>query len=85
MMSEPITGEKVSDEVVGYVAYMRLVNGFEKMLYMSKAEMEAHAKKYSQSYGKSYSPWSTNFDAMAIKTALDVIWFCYRETFARII
>ncbi len=73
---EPIVGEKISDEVVGYVAYMRLNNGFEKTLYMSKAEIEEHAEKYSQSYAydkrsrKQSSPWSTNFDAMAEKTVL---------------
>lgn len=73
---EPIIGEKLSDEVVGYVAYMRLVNGFEKTVYMSKAEVESHAEKYSQSYktdkskGYKSSPWSTNFDAMASKTVL---------------
>ena len=73
---EAILGEKTSDEVVGYVAYMRLTNGFEKTLYMTKAEIEEHALKYSQSYaydkkfGKKSSPWSTNFDAMASKTVL---------------
>ena len=67
---EPVLGEKISDEVVGYVAYMRLVNGFEKTLFMSKAEVEEHAQKYSQSYSKSYSPWSTHFDEMASKTVL---------------
>lgn len=73
---EPELGEKISDEVVGYVAYMRLNNGFEKTLYMTKAEIEAHAEKYSQSYrtdknkGWTSSPWSTNFDAMASKTVL---------------
>lgn len=73
---EPITGEKLSDEVVGYVAYMRLNNGFEKTLYMTVAEIEAHAEKYSQSYsydkrsGKKNSTWSTHFDAMASKTVL---------------
>ena len=67
---EPEVGEKISDNVVGYVAYMRLVNGFEKTFYMTTAEIEAHAKKYSQSYGKSYSPWTTNFEAMASKTVL---------------
>ena len=73
---EPILGEKTSNEVVGYAAYMRLTNGFEKTLYMSKAEIEAHALKYSKSYaydkqtGKKSSPWSTNFDAMASKTVL---------------
>ena len=67
---EAILGEKISDEVVGYVAYMKLVNGFEKVLFMKRAEIEKHAQKYSQSYGKSYSPWSTNFDEMASKTVL---------------
>lgn len=67
---EPIAGEKISDEVGGYVAYMRLTNGFEKTLYMTVDEIKEHAQKYSQSYGKSYSPWSTNFDAMARKTVL---------------
>lgn len=73
---EAILGEKISDEVVGYVAYMKLTNGFEKTLYMTKDEIEQHALKYSQSYaydkraGKKSSPWSTNFDAMASKTVL---------------
>lgn len=67
---EPELGEKISENVVGYVAYMRLLNGFEKTLYMTLAEIEEHAKKYSQSYGKSFSPWTTNFDAMASKTVL---------------
>lgn len=73
---EPIAGEKISDEVVGYVAYMRLINGFEKTLYMTVGELEEHALKYSQSYaydkrsGKKSSPWSTHFDAMARKTVL---------------
>ena len=73
---EPIVGEKISDEVVGYVAYMRLINGFEKTLFMTTAEIEAHAEKYSQSYrtdkskGWQSSPWTTNFDAMASKTVL---------------
>ena len=72
----PERGERTSDTVVGYVAYMQLVNGFEKWVYMTVAELEAHAEKYSQSYaydkrnGKSSSPWSTNFDAMAQKTVL---------------
>lgn len=73
---EIIRGEKVSDEVVGYVAFMELVNGFKKSLYMTVDEIRAHAEKYSQSYaydlryGKKSSVWSTNFDAMAKKTVL---------------
>ena len=73
---EPQIGDKISDEIVGYVAYMKLVNGFEKTLYMTKEEIELHAQNYSQSYktdkkkGWNSSPWSTNFDAMANKTVL---------------
>lgn len=73
---EIIRGEKISDEIVGYVAYMELINGFKKSLYMSIDELKAHAEKYSQSYGydirssKKTSVWSTNFDAMAKKTVL---------------
>ena len=72
----PQRGEKTSDTVVGYMAYMQLNNGFEKWVYMTTAEIEAHAEKYSQSYGydkragKKSSPWSTNFNAMAEKTVL---------------
>ena len=77
----PLTGEfeigdKFSDDIIGYVAHLELVNGFQKSLYMSKAEMEEHAKKYSQSYqrdkekGWGSSLWSTNFDKMAVKTVL---------------
>ena len=58
--------------VVGYAAYFRLVNGFEKMTYWSKEKVIKHAKKYSQAYGSKYSPWSdeSQFDAMAKKTVL---------------
>lgn len=63
-------GERTSDKVVGYIAYFRLVNGFEKYLYMTKEEVEAHAKKYSQTYKNGRGLWSTDFDVMAIKTVL---------------
>lgn len=69
-----VRGERQSDKVVGYVAYFRLVNGFEKYLYMTKEEVEAHGKKYSQAYrsGKDCL-WRSNFDAMAKKTVLKLL------------
>ena len=73
---EIVRGEKISDEIVGYVAYMELLNGFKKAMYMTNEELREHAEKYSQSYaydiryGKKSSVWSTNFDAMAKKTVL---------------
>lgn len=66
-----ITPEPPSDIVVGYIAYFRLTNGFEKSLYMSKAEVDKHAKSYSQSYKSgSSSLWQTDFNKMALKTVL---------------
>lgn len=71
-----IKGERVSDSIVGYIAYMELTNGFAHSLYMDIAEIDAHAEKYSRGYaydkrsGRQSSPWSTNFDAMATKTVL---------------
>ena len=73
---EIIRGEKISDEVVGYVAHMALINGFKKSIYMTIEEMQEHAEKFSQSYAydlrsnRKSSVWSTNFDAMAKKTIL---------------
>lgn len=59
---------KQSDAVIGYAAYFRLLNGFEKMVYWSKEKVTAHAKRFSKSFGK--GPWQTDFDAMARKTVL---------------
>lgn len=68
-----LNGKRNGDDVIGYVAYFRLLNGFEKYLYMGKHEIEQHAKKFSKSYGEPSSVWSTNFDAMAKKTVLKML------------
>jgi recombination protein RecT len=73
-----LTGEVVfnlksrtSDNVIGYAAYFKLMNGYEHAEYWSCAEVEAHAKRYSQAYQKGYeTPWKTDFDAMALKTVI---------------
>lgn len=72
-----ITGEvkfdqdgKKSDKVIGFVAHFRLLNGFEKYLYMSVEECHAHGKRYSKSYGSETGLWKTNPDAMCLKTVL---------------
>jgi recombination protein RecT len=60
-----------SKDSVGYVFAWKLINGFTKVCYWRKAEVEAHAQRYSQSYrGKFESPWKTHFDAMAKKTVV---------------
>lgn len=65
-----LSGEKTSDTVIGYFAYFKLNNGFEKILYMSKEEVEAWRDKYSPSAKSNFSPWKTEFDKMALKTCL---------------
>lgn len=66
-------------DVIGYAAYMELVNGFNKIIYISKEDMEKHADKFSQAYkndkkyNSSKSIWSTDFDSMAKKTVIKMI------------
>jgi recombination protein RecT len=65
-----IEGEASSEEAVGYFAYFKLLNGFEKAIYWTKERVTSHAKRYSKSWKKENSPWHTEFDAMALKTVL---------------
>lgn len=61
---------------IGYYAMFEYHNGFKKVLYWSKAKMQAHAQKYSKAYasdvkrGTAYTFWAKDFDAMAVKTML---------------
>ena len=61
---------KVSDIVIGYMAYKETVEGFEKTLYMTVDEVKAHANKFSKTFQKGGGIWAENFDAMAKKTVL---------------
>jgi recombination protein RecT len=65
-----LNGKRNGDKVIGYVAYFRLLNGFEKYLYKGVSEVRAHAEKYSQSFNYASSPWKSDFDKMAKKTVL---------------
>lgn len=63
-------GPPTSDKVVGVLAYLRLLNGFEKYDYWTIERITAHAKKFSKSYGRASSGWTTNEGAMQKKTVL---------------
>lgn len=62
--------KKTSDKVIGYMAYIKLNNGFEKTVYWTVEECKAHALRYSQTFKKGYGVWKDNFDAMSLKTVL---------------
>lgn len=80
----PLTGYEFDfdvrsgDEIIGYAAYFKLRNGFEKTSYMSVDDAEKHAIEYVPAYkGKnnkdSYGNWKDNFDDMARKTVLKLM------------
>ena len=71
------TGEYVFDEdakksetIIGFMAYFRLTNGFEKYEYMTIEEIKSHAQKFSQTYRRGAGIWKEHFEEMAKKTVL---------------
>ncbi len=63
-----LNGEKTSDKIIGYFAYIETINGFKKAVYWNAEKVREHAKHYSKAY--SSGAWKTNFHEMAIKTVL---------------
>lgn len=63
---------KQSNEVIGYVGFFELLNGFKKTVYWTKQEIESHRIKNAKGYDKEKltGAWKDNYDAMAIKTVL---------------
>lgn len=69
-----LSGEKKSDEIIGYFAYFATNYGFSKSIYWTSEEVHKHARRFSRAYkaapGKKPGPWETDFAAMACKTVL---------------
>lgn len=63
---------KTSDNVIGYVGYFELLNGFKKTVYWTKQEIEMHRIKNNKGRdaSKLTGAWKDNYDQMAIKTVL---------------
>lgn len=77
--NNPLTGpvldwsKKTSDKIVGFVAYFKLLNGFEKYLYMTTEEMQAHGSKYSKTFSYGDSLWKKDFVGMGNKTVIKLL------------
>ena len=63
---------RTSDEVIGYVGYFELLNGFKKTVYWTKQEIEAHriANNKDRDKTKLSGVWASDYNAMARKTVL---------------
>lgn len=82
-MTEEIEVKLIEDEearakapTAGYYAMFEYLNGFQKILYWTKKEMEIHADRYSKAYqaDKKYNSqksfWTTDFDSQGLKTMI---------------
>lgn len=68
---EHIPAMKDRGKPIGYYAVWKNAKyESEGFYFMSREDVEKHAKKYSKSYNSSFSPWTTSFDSMAEKTVV---------------
>lgn len=61
---------KKSEKIIGYAAYFKLLNGFEKTEYWDASKADQHGKRFSQTYKKGFGLWKDDFNAMAKKSVL---------------
>ena len=75
MQFKKLEKDREKAPVVGYVAMFELINGCIKQLYMSNEEIDAHAKRFSQTYRKGYGLWADKDmrPKMAEKTVLKLL------------
>jgi recombination protein RecT len=74
IMIHPVAGghrekEKL-DKIIGYVAFFRLINGFERIEYWSLSKIKAHGERYSKSFKNANGLWKKDPHAMYAKTVL---------------
>ncbi|MDR0474221.1 MAG: recombinase RecT [Treponema sp.] len=70
----PVAGgfreQENTDKIIGYAAFFRLINGFERLEYWPISKILAHGKRYSKSFDRPNGLWKTNPHAMYAKTVL---------------
>jgi recombination protein RecT len=57
-------------EIVGYLLYFQLIDGFEKTFYMTNEQCDDHGREYAPGYNSKNSLWKTNPQIMYWKTVL---------------
>jgi recombination protein RecT len=62
--------ERLSRPIIGYASYFKLLNGFEKIYYMTLEELNHHGLRFSQTFKKGFGLWKDDFDSMARKTVI---------------
>ena len=71
-----VSGEPISDKIIGYLAHFKLLSGLENTMYWPRDRVMEHAKKYSRAYqyalknGRKDTPWIDNEVDMGKKTML---------------
>lgn len=67
--------EHDTEEIVGYFAYFKLLNGFTKTLYWTKEQCMAHGQKYSKSFNSKgeTNVWRDLTEQMCQKTVLKLL------------
>ena len=64
-----LSGVRTSNVPIGYFAYMKMKNGFSKLLYMSLAEVCLYAKQYSPTVKFSEKATPATLKELALKQA----------------
>jgi recombination protein RecT len=71
-----ISGDAVSENVIGFFGYFELLNGFTKSDYWPSAKVEKHAIKYNEQCkkeGKLTGIWKDHFETRAQETVLKLL------------
>ena len=68
LVHKPATRDR--GELLFVYAFWKSKNGGFGFEVMSKEDIDQHARKYSQSFSSSYSPWKKNYEEMAKKTVI---------------
>jgi len=55
--------------IIGFMGYFKLVNGFSKVIYRTKKQIDQHEQKFRKGQYKN-KLWTTNYQEMASKTVI---------------